>query len=201
MDLGYDNRMVAAKCWAALFAVRDWAAKAEQDLIAAPPPKPEKSWTDLFRRIKENEEDKKRLTAWRPRQIVVGKEVPNTGEPEMFGEDSPERKVVELLCYWKARNYGRMAECLPDTSGPLSKVAGEVREIYGSIILDKFEIEDIVDKGPVITIVKARLWYHRNGDASDSVLEFRLFSQDESGGPAIPGKPRAVWSLTTWPML
>jgi len=25
MDLGYNNRIVAAKCWAALFAVRDWA--------------------------------------------------------------------------------------------------------------------------------------------------------------------------------
>jgi len=25
MDLGYNNRVVAAKCWAALFAVRDWA--------------------------------------------------------------------------------------------------------------------------------------------------------------------------------
>jgi hypothetical protein len=27
MDLGYDNKMVAAKCWAALFAVRDWACR------------------------------------------------------------------------------------------------------------------------------------------------------------------------------
>lgn len=201
MDLGYDNKMIAAKCWAALFAVRDWAAKAERGLIEAPPPKPEKSWTDLFRQIRETDEDKKRLAEWRPRQIVVGKDVPNTGEPAMFGEGSPERKVIEFLCYWKARNYGRMAEHLPDTSGRISRIAGEVREIYGSIFLDKFAIEEITDKGPVITIVKVRLWCRRNGDASDNVLEFRLFSQDKNDRPAIPGKQGAVWRLTAWPML
>ncbi len=33
MDLGYDNKMVAAKAWAALFSIRDWAMKAEQGLF------------------------------------------------------------------------------------------------------------------------------------------------------------------------
>ena len=201
MDLGYDNKMVAAKSWAALFAVRDWAARAEGGLIEAPPPKPEKSWSDLFRQIRETEEDKKRLEARSPRQVVVGKDVPNTGEPTMFSEGSPERTVVEFLCYWKARNYGRMAEYLPDVSGPISKVAGEVRELYGSTLLDKFEIEQIVEKGPVITLVQVRLWYRKNGDSGDGVLAFRVLSQDAKGHPAVSGKPGSVWRLTTWPML
>jgi hypothetical protein len=201
MDLGYDNKMVAAKSWAALFAVRDWAARAEGGLIEAPPPKPEKGWSDLFRQIRETEEDKKRLEAWSPRQVVMGEDVPNTGEPTMFSKGSPERTVVEFLCYWKARNYGRMAEYLPDVSGRISKVAGEVREIYGSTLLDKFEIEQITEKGPVITIVQVRLWYRKNGDSGDGVLAFRVFSQDRKGHPAVSGKPGAVWRLTTWPTL
>lgn len=201
MDLGYDNKMVAAKCWSALFAIRDWAVKAEQGLIEAPPPKPEKSWSDLFRQIKETEEDKKRLEAWRARQIVVGKDVPNTGEPGMFTEGSPERIVVEFLCFWKGQNYGRMAEYLPDAPGPISKVAGEVREIYGPSILDRFEIEEITETGPVITLVKVRLWYRGNGEPSDPVLTFRLFSQDAKGHPAVSGKAGATWRFVTWPML
>lgn len=201
MDLGYDNKMVAAKSWAALFAVRDWAARAEGGLIEAPPPKPEKSWSDLFRQIRETEEDKKRLEAWSPRQVALGEDIPNTGEPAMFAVGSPERTVVEFLCYWKARNYGRMAEYLPDVSGPISKVAGEVREIYRSTPLDKFEIEQITEKGPVITIVQVRLLYCRNDDSVDGVVDFRLFSQDGKGRPAVSGKPGAVWRLTTWPMV
>ena len=33
MDLGYDNQVVAAKAWAALFAFRDWVEKAEKGLL------------------------------------------------------------------------------------------------------------------------------------------------------------------------
>jgi hypothetical protein len=33
MDLGYDNKAVAAKAWAVLFAIRDWAEKAENGLL------------------------------------------------------------------------------------------------------------------------------------------------------------------------
>jgi hypothetical protein len=201
MDLGYDNKMVAAKCWAALFAVRDWAARAERDLIEAPPPEPEKSWSDLFHRIRETEEDKKRLMAWRPRQFVVGRDVPAVGEPAMFAEGAPERTVVEFLCYWQARNYGRMAEYLPDMSGPISKVAGEVREIYSPILLYRFEIKQITDKAPAITIVRVRLWYRQNSDSRDTVLDCRLLSQDATGLPAVSGKPGVAWRFAIWPML
>ncbi|MGH9907084.1 MAG: hypothetical protein ACRD8U_16055 [Pyrinomonadaceae bacterium] len=119
----------------------------------------------------------------------------------MFEAGTPEHKVIEFLCYWKARNYGRMAEHLPDRFGAISKVAGEVREIYGPTLLDKFVIEDINDNGPVITTVKVRLSYRRNGNFGNSILEFRLFSQDKDGRPALPGKPGAIWSLTAWPIL
>ena len=53
MDLGYDNKTVAAKSWAALFAAREWAMKAEQGLLEEQPEKPQKSWKELFRDIDE----------------------------------------------------------------------------------------------------------------------------------------------------
>ena len=38
MDLAYDNALVAAKAWAALFSVREWAVKAERGLLESPSP-------------------------------------------------------------------------------------------------------------------------------------------------------------------
>lgn len=61
VDLGYDNQMVATKTWAALFAIRDWALKAEQDLLAAPPEPPQRSWGDLLQQMRENANEKRRL--------------------------------------------------------------------------------------------------------------------------------------------
>ena len=43
MDLGYDNKTVAAKAWAALFATGEWALKAEQGLLTPPQPEREKT--------------------------------------------------------------------------------------------------------------------------------------------------------------
>ena len=48
MDLGYDNKIVAAKTWAALFATRDWALKAEKGHITAPPEEPQKTWSEIL---------------------------------------------------------------------------------------------------------------------------------------------------------
>jgi len=53
MDLGYDNKIVAAKTWAALFAAREWALKAEQGLLEEQPEEPKKSWREVFHGIDE----------------------------------------------------------------------------------------------------------------------------------------------------
>ncbi len=63
MDLGYDNKTVAAKSWAALFAARDWAMRVEQGLLIAPPEEPKTSWREIFQRIRKNAEDKTLLEA------------------------------------------------------------------------------------------------------------------------------------------
>jgi hypothetical protein len=47
IDLGYANRTVAAKTWAALFAVREWAIRAEAGQLAAPPPKAKPTYRSI----------------------------------------------------------------------------------------------------------------------------------------------------------
>lgn len=48
-ELAFDNKIAAAKCWAALFALRDWAAALANGKGKAKP-KVEVSWSQLFQR-------------------------------------------------------------------------------------------------------------------------------------------------------
>lgn len=113
MDLGYDNRIVAAKTWAALFATRDWAVAAEKGALDAPPETPQPTWGDLVTQLQANEQIKNRLAEWKPRSITIGVDLPETGSPEEFAENTPERKLAEFLTYWKAniRPYGSLRDC------------------------------------------------------------------------------------------
>lgn len=114
MDLGYDNKMVAAKAWAALFAARDWAEKAEQGLLDPQPPERTITWEELAQRLQENEIEKARLDKWRPRDIKLGQDAPRTGGPEDYELGTPEQKLAEFLSNWKKPkpNYRAMADCV-----------------------------------------------------------------------------------------
>jgi hypothetical protein len=51
-ELAFDNKIVAAKCWAALFAARDWA-EALDDGKKEPKPKEKVSWRQLIKQVSE----------------------------------------------------------------------------------------------------------------------------------------------------
>ena len=107
-DVGYDNQMVAAKTWAALFAVRDWAAKAEAGLLDPQAPEPRPRWRDIFQQIRENEEVKK---LWQDgsQEPLRSDETSNDRFTGRVRNGSPERAVAEFLSYWQSQNYGYMA--------------------------------------------------------------------------------------------
>ena len=195
-DLSYDNRLVAAKVWAALFATRDWAVRAEQGLLTAQPEKPEKSWGELFKGILENANDRKILDAWSPREIQLGVDVPITGEPIDYTIATPEYALVEFLCFWKVRNYGRMAALawLNDSPG---KDAGRVRNHYSSSNLKSFEIKELVDFAAAVTEIKVCLWLE--GDiSSEREVVFRMLNLDSKSSPVVQVKPDSKWCVANW---
>ena len=69
-ELAFDNKVVAAKCWAALFAARDWAG-ALDDGKKEPKPKEEVSWKQLFKQISETNLMKKSIEEWKPRISAI----------------------------------------------------------------------------------------------------------------------------------
>lgn len=204
MDLGYANKTVAAKTWAALFAVRDWAAKVEAKELTAPPPKPEPGWGELFQQIKEHKDWKQsfeqQLENWKPRIIEVGKNVPKTGEVESFQEGTPERKLVEFLVYWQKKNYGRMGNCVWSfLQESEKKMAGRVRQIYGFHFLKDFELLEIIDEAPSITEIRVLLNYETNGKCVENDVKFRLIINDGlDNKPLMRDMPNATWGIVNY---
>lgn len=198
-DLGYDNKVVAAKCWAALFAVRDWALAIETGRTPKPEDKPP-SWREIFKSITSLSEEKQRLETWTPRSNALISSIPTSANPDEYNPGSPEHLVATFLDYWHRRNYGGMATCLPEAyRGKLSKAAGEAREMYGVKELVSFEFKQIKDEAPAITEITAQIVYKEDEEQKQAWLHCRLIFQDANGDLLARGNPEGSWSF--WPKL
>lgn len=202
MDLGYDNQLVAAKTWAALFAAREWAIKAERGLLKSPPPEIKKTWGELFQQLREISEDKarfeKQLKEWKPRAIKPGDDIPKTGAPDVFTIGTPEQKMAEYLNLWKNRNYGDMAKCLNfllfDNSPEMPLL---IRNKYASKKLKQFEFIEIIDEAPAITEIQTKLVYEENDSEHEKSIRFRLLNLNKKE-LCVRGEPNSVWVVQNW---
>jgi len=198
-DIGYDNRMVAAKTWATLFAVQDWVIRVEQGLLEAQPEDPSPSWREVLKNVRENEEDKIRLQQWKPRHIQPSRDVPASGAPDTYPKGTPERKLTEYLDYWKKRNFGFMARCIAPIFGPPSKIApARLREEFEYKKLISFELKEIRDEAAAITVINTKIQFEVDGQPTETQFVFRLVNSDENGQPATRGKPGSEWGLVFW---
>lgn len=199
MDLGYDNKMVAAKTWAALFATRDWAVRAEQGTLKEQPEKPKKTWRELAQQRREIDEDHSRIKAWKPREIRLGEDVPVSGKTGDFVEGTPEHALAEFLNYWKARNYGYMSRRLPvGQREPMNKAAARIRENFSAKKLQGFELQNISENAPAVTEIEAKLKYEEDGKPVERSISFRLINESTEGNPSVSGKPGSAWSIYNW---
>jgi len=202
-DLGYGNQMVAAKTWAALFAAREWAIRVERGEKDAPPEQPPKTWHGLLNDLKEAvsqkteaDRDLAAMEEWRPRTLVVGADIPVSGTPEEYREDTPERKLVEFLSSWSTGKYGVMARCLAfDSRYPVNGVAGDLRAHYTSKQLKRFGIRDLEDVAPAITTVTMDIVYTEDKDDVQREIIFRMIREDATGAPVRRGKASGTWSV------
>ena len=203
MDLGYDNKLVAAKTWAALFAAREWAVKAERGTLEAPPEESKKTWLENMREtvttIKSTKEFKERLASWTPRDLTVGEDLPADGALEDYAEGTPERKLAEYLSYWKAKNYGHAAQCLhPTLSGGARNNPGLVREVLGGTLLKSFKFLSIEDFAAAVTEIETEMKLVEYGKDVTKAVTMRMICTTPEGGGAIRGEPNSEWSVMSW---
>lgn len=199
MDLGYDNKIVAAKAWAALFATRDWALKAEKGLLEAQPEEPQKSWKEILAQLRRNQENKEKLEQWKPRDIKVGIDVPKNGEPELFADRTPEKQLAKYLNFWMVKNYGYMAQCLSPKMGLSAKQApARLRQVFSSKALKSFEFVSVQENAAALSIISTNLVFEEYGEEVLRAFDFRLINEDSQGNPEVSGTPGSDWKIINW---
>jgi hypothetical protein len=206
IDLGYDNKFVAAKTWAALFAAREWAVRAERGRLSAPPSRPTatlgETWQSLVasaRRYSEVQAARERLSTWKPRQVQIGCDVPTSGLPESYAEGTPERKLVEYLSYWGKANFGFMARCIADVWGPpKNRAAADVRAEFADKRLISFEIVEFNEQAHSMAMITVGLTFTWRGKTAKVEHKFRMIYEGPDGMPALPEVGSAEWKVINW---
>jgi hypothetical protein len=201
IDLGYANKVTAAKAWAALFAIREWALKAERRELGEKPPPPRVGWRELFRKIQETEELKRELAAWRPRSLVADRDFPRSGVASDYMEGTPERALCDFLDAWKRRNYGAMAKAQSSfryETRSLNAKAGEMRRHYENMELVSFEFHTIVDEAAAVAVIATRLVIIAGESRDKKSVDFRLVYGSEQGDPFARGRGGATWRVMNY---
>lgn len=198
--INYANKLAAAKAWAALFAIGDWARALEAEKKRGPEDEQkEKSWREIFETVLETKRFKEKIAAWEPRALEIGKDMPATGDPDDYEDDSPERAVVAFLFFWMKGNYGKMAELIRDPgSTAIRKLAGDVRFYFQEKTLERFEIGKVSDEAPAITEITVGLFLIEGGNKKAIEYKFRLIFESDVGKPVVHGDQGGKWRIVNW---
>ena len=203
-DLNYANEYVSCKCVSLMFAVADWMKmkdseekrKAEYQKSINPPPIKE-----LLARIKENKQIQEEISKWKPRTVIVGKDIPANGTSEDYTGYPYLVAVVEMLSAWKNRNYGKLSSYLQKMfSGNLSagKRAGECRNCFENKPLDTFEIIEVEERACALSKVVVKVWWTTSESNKETLLTFGCVYESSTKSVGVPWRNNGKWVLIPW---
>ena len=193
-ELAFDNKIVAAKCWSTLFAVRDWAGSIA-DGKKYLKPKEQVSWSALLKQLAENAQTEQILEQWQPRKPEQLDHLPNSS-PLHMPEGSPERAVADFIGNWSKKRYGKMAEALLDfVNTPLGKKAGQVKQDFGHINLLAYEIKAVEDEAAATSHVQVCLEFSRQSVSQVEEISIRAIYQNNENNPLIRGEEGGNWKI------
>ncbi|MBL1411507.1 hypothetical protein [Sphingobacterium faecale] len=206
-DINYANKTVAAKCWAALFAVSDWARAVRDGKKVAPEPAPEltveETLAQLHDSVKKYEQQKERRTfeqklleLWKARIITIGLDIPEKGHHTDYKDYTPEQEAVRFIEYWSSNNYGAIAKQIHQFSKynfKLSSEAGKVRKVFENKIILDYKIVQVKDTSASISEVILEVSFEHNDEQYAREITLRLIYQDKDGGMLINGETGGQW--------
>ncbi len=194
-ELAFDNHIVAAKCWAAIFATRDWAAALAEGKKEPKIPK-QVTWKELLNSLVENQKQKALLEEWKPRISTNLLYLPHSGPFSELPIDSPEYAVSEFIYNWTKKRYGLLAErLLYFYDLPASKKAGRAREDFGHYTPLSHTVESIEDQAAAATQVNVSLSFDSEEGAKEKQASVRAIYQDAEGNPLMRGQPNGSWKI------
>ena len=203
-DLNYANEYVSCKCVSLMFAVADWMKmkdseekrKAEYEKSVNPPPIKES-----LARITENKQIREEISKWKPRTVVIGKDIPANGTSEDYIEYPYIVAVVEMLSAWKNRNYGKLSSYLQKMFSKnisAGKLAGECRKLFENKILDTFEIIEAEERACALSKVVVKVWWTTSESNKETLLTFGCAYESNSKSVGVPWRNNGKWVLIPW---
>ncbi|MBK7183958.1 MAG: zinc chelation protein SecC [Bacteroidetes bacterium] len=208
-DLCYANKMVTAKCWAALFAIKDWAFAIKQGKKNPPPPEPEltfeenlsqlkKTLDDYSESKKRNESVSKKVEEWKARQLLIGIDIPEKGASNDYKNFTPEQEAIRFAEYWSKNNFGSIAKQIHHfIKGQINekKEAGKTRKVFeGKKLLD-YKIVKVVDCSPAITEVSLAITVEHENKQCNKEITLRFIYDGPKGEILIFGDTGGQWKF------
>ncbi len=195
-DLGYDNKIVASKTWAALFAIRDWALAVRNKGENKKNEEEARSILDSLKIIAETKSLNRQIKTWKPRNIEIGRDCPRSGNSKDYEEGSPERAMVEFMQYWNNFNYGWMAKMIKTfRDEPIKKFAGDIRELFQAHNLKSFSLIRISDFAPAAAEIEVELSIMTDEKEIKKSSNVRLIHENKQGNPQVMGANNGIWKI------
>ena len=208
-DLGYANKAVTAKCWAALFAIKDWAYAVSQGKKNPPLPEPELSSSENLSQLKtifndyvdNNKQTKllnQKLDEWKARQLSIGIDLPEKGSSADYDDYTPEQESIKFLEYWTKGNYGAIARQIhrfSKTNINEKKEAGKVRKVFNGKKLLDYKIIKITDCSPAISEIILMVTIDYENKKFNKQFTLRFIYQDSNGNILIFGDRNGLWKF------
>ncbi len=208
-DINYANKTVAAKCWATLFALNDWAIAVKDGKTIPPPDEPELGFNDSMKELKtviesytenqkKNKEISQKVEEWTPRNFEIGVDIPATGSVNDYDEFTPEREAVSFMENWKRKNYGAVSKQIQffkKSEINLDKEAGRIRKIFQNKVLRDFVIVSVVDCAPAISEVTFSVSINYNQIDYQKKITLRLLYNGPNGETLIFGDKGGQWNF------
>ncbi len=208
-DLGYANKIVTAKCWAAVFAIKDWAVAVRQGKKNQPAPEPELSFTESLSQLKtaldDYSESKKRnemvsakVEKWKPRQLAIGVDIPEIGLSTDYRNFTPEQEAIRFCEHWQKSNFGAIVKQVHRFSQEQiseKKEAGRVRKILGDKKLSAYRIVKVIDCSPAITEVTLSLSMESSGKKHEKQITLRFIYEGSNNEILIMGDEGGQWKF------
>jgi hypothetical protein len=204
-DLGYDNKVVAAKTWGALFAISDWARAIKNENGEEKEEYESPTLSEAIELMKEGLEkhkkvkkEKQLIKEWEPREIKISEDIPANGDLFKYKDNTSEKVLVRFLEYWIDRNYGNIAKLITKatpTEETIGKIAGDMRKIFEDKELIDFEIINIKDEAPAITEIKVKLTLKYKDQKKIVNYPFRLVYEGEDCKSLVRSSDRGSWKV------
>ena len=193
-ELAFDNKLVAAKVWAALFATKDWADARISEKNSEP--EEEKSWRKVLKSFSDTQRQKKLIENWTPRSSENITYLPFVGKAEELPLNTPERAVAEFIENWITRRYGLLSESLVYfVDKPKGKKAGLAKKDFGNHTPLSYKLISIEDRAAAITLLTVELKFEDNNQRISKIVNVSTNYLDSENNVRVRTEDNGQWKI------